>query len=305
MKVLFYWLFALFAFFNFSSCDKKDGLKGPQGEVGEQGLPGVDGNMLRIGNGAPESSLGSEGDFYIDNLNGLLYGPKSYRGWGSGFSLVRSDDLQGLPGNDSSLPSFFSGPSEPNNDVGDIGDFYFHSIDAKLFGPKTLKGWGDGTSLIGPEGPAGNVNIQTSDWIAIPQWAYSVWNDNSKLSVYSFPPSVGNVFNFLNTEGGTMLVYGRNEAHNIVQPFPIVIRNIDNDQDYRMSWAVHSDNKLHLLVSGPYGEQIIKTSLGYEQFRYILIPGGAKVGASLKNTFKEEWKNVDYNQLKQVLNLRD
>lgn len=39
--------------------------------------------MLK-GQGLPSPSLGNIGDFYIDTLNGLAYGPKSCLGWGFG-----------------------------------------------------------------------------------------------------------------------------------------------------------------------------------------------------------------------------
>lgn len=48
---------------------------------------GGGGGMLFGGSGAPASSLGANGDFYIDTSNGDLYGPKTLGAWGSPISL--------------------------------------------------------------------------------------------------------------------------------------------------------------------------------------------------------------------------
>src|SRR5690606_4538669 len=50
-------------------------------------LKGSDGSGILTGNAAPNSSLGKEGDFYLDSSSYLLYGPKSGNDWGTGTSL--------------------------------------------------------------------------------------------------------------------------------------------------------------------------------------------------------------------------
>jgi hypothetical protein len=52
---------------------------GPSGDVGSTGPTGSTGEVGTIiyaGTGAPTGSLGRVGDFYIDLLNGVFYGPK-------------------------------------------------------------------------------------------------------------------------------------------------------------------------------------------------------------------------------------
>jgi hypothetical protein len=41
------------------------------------GSTGQTGTQILSGSGAPSSSIGRVGDFYIDLLNGVFYGPKN------------------------------------------------------------------------------------------------------------------------------------------------------------------------------------------------------------------------------------
>jgi hypothetical protein len=52
------------------------------------GEDGTNGNSVLNGTGAPSSSLGANGDFYIDTAAYDIYGPKTGAGWGSSTSLV-------------------------------------------------------------------------------------------------------------------------------------------------------------------------------------------------------------------------
>ena len=64
------------------------GLQGIQGLAGPAGANGLDGKTVLNGSGAPSSSLGVNGDFYIDNVAKTIYGPKTSGIWGSATSLV-------------------------------------------------------------------------------------------------------------------------------------------------------------------------------------------------------------------------
>jgi Phage tail repeat like len=76
------------------------------------------------GSGTPSSSIGSEGQLYIDTQNKVLYGPKSSSGWGSGIPLVTTawTDVTGKP-------STFS-PSSHSHVVSDVSGLQ-SSLDAK------------------------------------------------------------------------------------------------------------------------------------------------------------------------------
>src|SRR5690606_39606414 len=58
---------------------------------------GEDGNSVLSGQGAPDPTVGRDGDFYIDTTTWEIYGPKQTT-WGSGTSLVGPQGEQGPPG---------------------------------------------------------------------------------------------------------------------------------------------------------------------------------------------------------------
>ena len=69
------------------------------GEQGPPGLPGTNGSTVLNGTGAPASSTGQPGDFYLDTAADTLYGPKTTTGWPStGTSLVGKPGPQGPTG---------------------------------------------------------------------------------------------------------------------------------------------------------------------------------------------------------------
>jgi hypothetical protein len=74
------------------------GPQGPQGAQGPQGPAGANGNTVLHGSGAPASSLGSVGDFYLDVTADALYGPRASSGWGSPTSLVGARGPAGASG---------------------------------------------------------------------------------------------------------------------------------------------------------------------------------------------------------------
>jgi len=84
-----------------------DGQPGPAGAVGPMGPQGADGasqtvlsNSLRSGTGIPSSSLGVDGDFYIDTSSTKIHGPKSGGSWPVGVSIVGPVGAAGLNGED-------------------------------------------------------------------------------------------------------------------------------------------------------------------------------------------------------------
>src|SRR5690606_41990368 len=148
----------------------KDGADGPVGPAGERGKKGdkgtrsADGTLLRYGNGVPHPTLGNENDFYIDIKNSNLYGPKTGNSWGSPIRLKRDNGATGptgpkgdkgdtgAAGKDGS--QFLSGTAGPTTQC-KVGDLYFRTTTAVLYGRKTVAGWGAGISLRGDKGDKG------------------------------------------------------------------------------------------------------------------------------------------------------
>jgi hypothetical protein len=75
------------------------GPAGPIGNTGPPGPAGANGNTVLNGTGAPPSSVGNDGDFYIDTAADVLYGPKANGSWpAAGVSLVGSPGTTGPQG---------------------------------------------------------------------------------------------------------------------------------------------------------------------------------------------------------------
>ena len=119
----------------------KKGRTGPQGEQGEQG---PDGNGILSGTGAPASSVGKDGDFYLDKSTSNFYGPKISGSWGSPVSLKGQ---AGAPGGNGSV--ILSGTSAPGTSLGKEGDYYLDKTNKLLYGPKSGTNWGAGLELKG------------------------------------------------------------------------------------------------------------------------------------------------------------
>lgn len=77
----------------------EDGSQGPQGPQGQQGQQGEQGYSVRQGQGAPSSSLGNDGDTYIDTNTGTTYMKIS----GSWVETGNIKGPQGDPGSDADV----------------------------------------------------------------------------------------------------------------------------------------------------------------------------------------------------------
>jgi hypothetical protein len=137
-----------------------------------QGIAGTNGNSVLNGTGVPSSSLGVNGDFYIDTNNSQIYGPKTAGAWGGPTSLL------GLTGN-----GVLSGAGAPLVGLGENGDFYIDTTANAIYGPKTLGSWGSPTSLVGTNGANGTTRLYEL-LATIPVATVSSWE---QITFYSVP----------------------------------------------------------------------------------------------------------------------
>ncbi|MFU1858090.1 hypothetical protein ACK8HY_13820 [Sphingobacterium sp. NGMCC 1.201703] len=138
----------LFIIFTFLLGCGKDGPIGPTGERGEGGINGTNGSTILSGKVPPSTTIGLNGDFYLDLSTGNLYGPKTINGWGSPFNLKGPSGTPGSPGSPGTPgSSILSGRIVPSITTGKEGDFYINLNDMTIFGPKTNDGWGNPVSL--------------------------------------------------------------------------------------------------------------------------------------------------------------
>ncbi|MBG35940.1 MAG: hypothetical protein CMH92_09050 [Oceanicaulis sp.] len=124
----------------------------------------IAGFLLSIGgfivtDGAPSDSVGSDGEFALDNTNGELYGPKSGGAWGSSILTLGGED--GADGR-----TILSGTGAPGAGVGSDGDFYYDTAAKVFYGPKASGAWPAGVSLVGPKGDTGELSVGTVTTLA-------------------------------------------------------------------------------------------------------------------------------------------
>lgn len=161
----------LFAMLFFLIGCGKDGAIGPQGEKGEQGEEGINGsngNTIYSGKATPSNSIGVNGDFFLNLLNGDLYGPKSSEEWGKPFSLKGVQGEAGTPG-----ATILSGSTVPLGALGKNGDFYINLVEMTIYGPKSDSGWGSAVSL------KSDVENSVSTYIIKPDWNKNLINTNT------------------------------------------------------------------------------------------------------------------------------
>jgi len=150
------------------------GAAGPPGTTGAAGPAGANGNTVLNGTGAPDGSLGNNGDFYVDTQADVLYGPKASGTWPStGTSLVGAAGPAGPAGPQGDQGpagpagaegnTVLNGTGAPGITLGNNGDFYIDTAADVLYGPKAAGTWPDpGVSLVGtpgatgPKGPTGD-----------------------------------------------------------------------------------------------------------------------------------------------------
>ncbi|WP_138430472.1 collagen-like protein [Fodinibius saliphilus] len=145
-------LFLIAVFPLFMGCEGpagEQGTQGPEGPQGPVGPAGDDGSMMYSGKGAPASSTGSNGDYYLNTNTGEMYGPKKDSGWGNPIMV-----LMGQDGEDGS--KFHAGSGAPASSLGENGDFYLDKSNYNMYGPKTSQGWGTAVNLKGADG---NANV--------------------------------------------------------------------------------------------------------------------------------------------------
>ena len=96
------------------------GLRGDRGPIGATGSPGVDGNTILAGKGPPRADLGKDGDFYINNRDWFVFGPKSGGMWGAGQGMLPKDIAPVSPGGTSAATGGGGGGGNGGGSIGTI-----------------------------------------------------------------------------------------------------------------------------------------------------------------------------------------
>ena len=112
------------------------------------------GNLIHSGTGAPDASLGSIGDYYLDLSTSNLYGAKTAQGWGNPISLRGLQGEKGEKGD--------KGDKGDQGNKGDQGERGEQGVkgDKGDKGDRGLKGERGKQGFKGEQGPKGEDGKQ-------------------------------------------------------------------------------------------------------------------------------------------------
>jgi hypothetical protein len=124
-----------------------NGVNGTNGTNGANGIDGLSAYQIWINAG----NTGTEAQF-LTALRGATgaQGIQGIQGVAGPSGSTGSNGTNGLDGK-----TILNGNQDPVNSTGNNGDFYINTTANTLFGPKTSGAWGNGVSLVGPQGETG------------------------------------------------------------------------------------------------------------------------------------------------------
>ncbi|MDF3881170.1 hypothetical protein [Cupriavidus basilensis] len=108
---------------------------------------------LLSGTTDPGPATGKDGDFYLNTVTWMFFGPKTNGAWPAGVSLAGPAGPKGDTGatgnTGASGNTILSGTADPTDSVGNNGDYYINTTTSMLFGPKANGTWPAGVALGG------------------------------------------------------------------------------------------------------------------------------------------------------------
>lgn len=201
------------------------GPKGDKGDKGDTGISGKDGNSLLTGDGAPSSSLGKDGDSYVDvstwdyytkadgkwTKAGNFKGNKGDKGDTGATGPKGDTGLQGPKGDKGD-----TGAQGPKGDKGDKGDTGAKGDDAITYVPCIFKNY-DGTTIyefyyergsdIVYDGPTPVKKEKDEEGKDIP-WTFAGWDKSleniQKPTIFTAKFECLYTCTFLNYDGSTL-----------------------------------------------------------------------------------------------------
>lgn len=147
-----------------------------------QSSSAANGYILKAGAGAPASTAGAPGDYYIDTSTGILYGPKTTSWASSNTALALTPEGTGTV-----VGVLYFGQGAPNSTLGTDGDWYGDKLTGSLYGPK-------GTPTARTWAVNGSFGASCSAGVTYPP--------NSKLGDLFFDNNLGILYIFM-TDGAS------------------------------------------------------------------------------------------------------
>ena len=268
-----------------------DGLQGPQGPAGPVGPAGENGSVMHAGQGEPGSGIGNPGDYYLDTLNSLLYGPKTEDNtWGIPIDLKGADGQDGADGS-----QILSGTTSPAASLGSEGDFYLNTTNFDLYGPKTQSGWGI------------PINLQATTNVMYSSWFNIVWNDidDPVFKTMRIPES-RITQEFLNT-GGSILVYIKQTITNAIVVLPLPLLQGNDYLTFGAGIITSTSPFSGVIINQLSVDETTALTVDYTdpiyEFRYVLIPGSQQISPKAGPQLPIDMK--DYEQVQKYFGIRD
>lgn len=128
----------------------KGGSGGTGGGTGPAGPAGADGSVWRVDVGAPDNSLGVDGDFYLDSSNGDVYEKSA----GAYAVVANIEGPAGAAGSGAPGSTWRNGSGAPANGLGINGDYYLNNDTGDVYA-KAAGVYNVVTNIIGPAGTDG------------------------------------------------------------------------------------------------------------------------------------------------------
>ena len=170
-KLLFIATLSTACLLSLASCQGAQGPKGDQGEPGingtngTNGTDGINGSSVLTGSGVPASSLGTDGDSYIDTDTFDFYSKKS-GAWSKVGNIKGSTGEQGTTGEQGEEgkkgTSLLSGSGVPSSELGNDGDSYIDTTTFDFYS-KSNGEWKKYGNFKGADGSKGEEGTKGTD----------------------------------------------------------------------------------------------------------------------------------------------
>lgn len=121
-----------------------------------KGKDGIDVTKWYDGSGAPTTSIGAEGDYYLDTDTGDVYAKES-TGWVYKIKIKGTDGTNGTDGKDGLDGSkWYDGEGIPSSDLGANGDYYLDTATGDVYA-RADDVWGLRGNIKGASGSGGDA----------------------------------------------------------------------------------------------------------------------------------------------------
>lgn len=267
-------IFLYLIIISFSACKKEDPVLPSQ-----QQIEGLDGSTILSGMGAPTSSLGKVGDFYLNKEDATLYGPKTASGWGDTSLSLKGDKgdtgengtngANGTNGTDGS--KMLSGFGIPPISIGVIGDFYFDKENIAIYGPKTGSSWGDAVSLKAPTADGVKVVLikNHSFQSVIRNAEYDLINQNSLEANIAEKAIIENEMSNAQNQYNQQIAYYENLYQN----------NQISQSDYNS--AIAQTNQIFNIAKANYEQEKVVNATEKARIEEVLALGSFDVSSAI------------------------